>query len=63
MVWKEAEDLQKQKTPLVLTVLDVNKGGLVLEWNGVQGFLPTSQLKPIIILAFKMETRIKLKRS
>ena len=45
MVWKEAEDLQKTKTPLVLTVLDVNKGGLVLEWNGVQGFLPTSQLK------------------
>lgn len=45
MVWKEAEDLQKTKTPLLLTVLDVNKGGLVMEWNGVQGFLPTSQLK------------------
>src|SRR3990167_5408374 len=45
MVWKEAEDLQKTKTPLVLSVIDANKGGLVMEWNGVQGFLPTSQLK------------------
>ena len=45
MVWKEAEDLQKTKTPLTLSVIDANKGGLVLEWNGVQGFLPTSQLK------------------
>ena len=45
MVWKEAEDLQKTKTPLTLPVIDANKGGLVLEWNGVQGFLPTSQLK------------------
>lgn len=45
MVWKEAEDLQKTKTPLILSVIDANKGGLVLEWNGMQGFLPTSQLK------------------
>ena len=29
MVWKEAEDLQKTKTPLILSVLDANKGGLV----------------------------------
>jgi len=45
MVWREAEELQKSKTPITLTVTDANKGGLVLDWNGIQGFLPTSQLK------------------
>lgn len=45
LIWREAEDLQKNKLPLNLLVTDANKGGLVLEWNGIQGFLPTSQLK------------------
>ena len=34
MVWKEAEDLQKTKTPLTLSVIDANKGGLF--WNGTE---------------------------
>ncbi len=45
IVWREAEDLQKNKTHLLLPVLSANKGGLILEWKGVQGFLPASQLK------------------
>lgn len=45
IVWREAEEMQKSKAPLTLAVTDANKGGLVLEWNGIQGFLPTSQLK------------------
>lgn len=45
VVWREAEETQKNKIPLTLSVVSANKGGLVLEWKGIQGFLPTSQLK------------------
>ncbi len=44
LVWGEAEDAVKNKTPLELTVKDANKGGLIVEWQGIQGFLPASQL-------------------
>ncbi|MAZ67191.1 30S ribosomal protein S1 [bacterium] len=44
LVWGEAEDALKNKTPLELTVKDANKGGLIIEWQGIQGFLPASQL-------------------
>ena len=44
LVWGEAEDALKNKTPLQLTVKDANKGGLIVEWQGIQGFLPASQL-------------------
>lgn len=45
LIWGEAEKVQKTKTPLELAVKDANKGGLILEWQGIQGFLPASQLK------------------
>ncbi len=45
IVWREAEELQKSKTVFDLEVVDANKGGLILEWKGIQGFLPASQLK------------------
>lgn len=44
LVWGEAEDAVKNKTPLELVVKDANKGGLIVEWQGIQGFLPASQL-------------------
>lgn len=43
-MWQEAEDLIKNRTPISLKVLSANKGGLVLAWQGMQGFLPVSQL-------------------
>jgi small subunit ribosomal protein S1 len=45
LTWSEAEKNIKDKTPLELEVKDANKGGLILEWQGIQGFLPASQLK------------------
>lgn len=45
VVWHEAEDLMGSKKALSLKIIDANKGGLVLEWNNVQGFLPASQLR------------------
>src|SRR3989337_2833548 len=41
----EAEKAIKLKTILNLEIKDANKGGLILEWQGIQGFLPASQLK------------------
>lgn len=45
VTWNEAEKAIKSKTILNLEVKDANKGGLILEWQGIQGFLPASQLK------------------
>ncbi len=46
LIWSEAEKAIKAKTVFSLAVLDANKGGLIMEWQGVSGFLPSSQLKP-----------------
>jgi len=44
MVWEEVEAAIKDKTPLELVIQEANKGGLLLSWQGLQGFLPASQL-------------------
>ena len=46
LLWSEAEDAIRDKTVFELTVQDANKGGLIIGWQGIQGFLPASQLKP-----------------
>ncbi len=46
LVWAEAEDAIKAKTIFDIAIKDANKGGLIMEWQGVSGFLPASQLKP-----------------
>ncbi len=46
LVWKDAEETMKAGTVLDLPVKEANKGGLIIEWRGIQGFLPASQLKP-----------------
>jgi len=45
LTWGEAEEAIKNKTVLEIPVKDANKGGLILEWQGILGFLPASQLK------------------
>ncbi len=45
LIWSEAEKAIKSKTTMELTVKEANKGGLILEWQGIAGFLPASQLK------------------
>ena len=45
LIWNEAEKAIKEKTVISLEIKDANKGGLILEWQGIQGFLPASQLK------------------
>jgi len=45
LIWGEAEEAIKDKRILDIPVREANKGGLILEWQGIQGFLPASQLK------------------
>ncbi|HEY4517611.1 MAG TPA: S1 RNA-binding domain-containing protein, partial [Candidatus Paceibacterota bacterium] len=45
VIWSEAEQAINNKNVFELAVKDANKGGLILEWQGIQGFLPASQLK------------------
>ncbi|HWB34134.1 MAG TPA: S1 RNA-binding domain-containing protein [Candidatus Paceibacterota bacterium] len=45
LIWAEAEEAVKEKRLVEITVKEANKGGLILEWQGIAGFLPASQLK------------------
>ena len=45
LIWSEADKAIKSKVALDLIVKEANKGGLILEWQGIAGFLPASQLK------------------
>jgi len=44
LAWSEANEAIKNKTVLEVIVKDANKGGLMVEWQGILGFLPASQL-------------------
>src|SRR3989344_3379700 len=46
VIWNEAETAMQKKTVFELAVTDANKGGLIINWNGLAGFLPASQLSP-----------------
>ena len=45
LIWNEAEKAINEKKILELLVVEANKGGLLIEWQGIIGFLPASQLK------------------
>jgi len=42
--WQDIEEKQVRQEPLTTKILDANKGGLIVEMNGISGFLPVSQL-------------------
>ena len=44
LIWSEAEEAQKKQNIMLLPVKEANKGGLIIEWQGIPGFLPASQL-------------------
>jgi len=44
LIWSDAEEAVKRGTVMSLEVKEANKGGLIIEWQGIQGFLPASQL-------------------
>mgnify|MGYP001199032645 CR=1 FL=1 len=44
LIWADAEATVKNANVLSLEVKEANKGGLIIDWQGIQGFLPASQL-------------------
>lgn len=44
LIWSDAEAAVKNGTVLSLEVKEANKGGLIIDWQGIHGFLPASQL-------------------
>ncbi|MES3031360.1 MAG: S1 RNA-binding domain-containing protein [Patescibacteria group bacterium] len=45
LIWSEAETAIANKAVLDLPIVEANKGGLIIQWQGISGFLPASQLK------------------
>lgn len=45
MIWSDAERAIASGTVFELSIKDANKGGLIVSWQGINGFLPASQLK------------------
>lgn len=45
LIWSEAEAAINNKAILELPIIEANKGGLIIQWQGISGFLPASQLK------------------
>ncbi|MBN2094293.1 MAG: S1 RNA-binding domain-containing protein [Candidatus Zambryskibacteria bacterium] len=45
LIWSEAEEAIRDKKIFELPVKEANRGGLMLSWQGITGFLPASQLK------------------
>jgi len=42
--WKEARERMAQEATIELPVVGCNRGGLIVGWNGLQGFVPASHL-------------------
>ena len=44
--WQDIKEKMDKEEVVTTTVININKGGLIIEISGVQGFLPLSQLSP-----------------
>lgn len=44
--WNNLEELAKKRQEIMVKITDANKGGLIIIYGKIQGFLPVSQLKP-----------------
>lgn len=47
LMWQEAGEAIKNNKVFELIVREANKGGLIIDWHGTQGFLPASQLSSV----------------
>ncbi|MEK7635056.1 MAG: S1 RNA-binding domain-containing protein [Patescibacteria group bacterium] len=45
LIWSDAEEAIRDKKIFEIPVKEANRGGLMLVWQGISGFLPASQLK------------------
>jgi small subunit ribosomal protein S1 len=45
LIWSDAEEAIRDKKVFEIPVKEANRGGLMMVWQGITGFLPASQLK------------------
>jgi small subunit ribosomal protein S1 len=45
LIWSDADEAIRDKKVFEIPVKEANRGGLMLIWQGITGFLPASQLK------------------
>lgn len=45
-IWKDLEERKKERTPFEVVIKKANRGGLIAEVKGIQGFIPVSHLRP-----------------
>lgn len=60
--WKTAKEIYDSDQTLSLSVTGYNKGGLLVYWNGLQGFIPASQLVDFPQFHFEAERMRALKK-
>src|SRR6056297_3068142 len=46
IAWERLEKIQNENTTVKVKVVDANKGGLIVKYGKIQGFLPVSHLRP-----------------
>lgn len=44
LAWEKAKELLESKEAITLTAIDTTKGGLVVEFEGIRGFIPISRI-------------------
>lgn len=55
--WEELQRLRDSDETLTLTVVGYNRGGLLVEWRALRGFVPASQLVEFPIQTGELERR------
>jgi small subunit ribosomal protein S1 len=60
--WRQARELMEQREVLELPVVGCNRGGVLVEWNELQGFVPASHLSSLSSSIDESERRADLKR-
>ena len=47
ILWRRAQQLQEENITIVGTVVGVNRGGLMVDYEHIRGFLPISHAPPV----------------
>lgn len=60
--WQQAHELMEQREVLELPVVGYNRGGVLVEWNGIRGFVPASHLSNLSSSVDENERQADLQR-
>ncbi len=54
--WEKARDLHTNEQPTTVTVTGYNKGGVLVRWNRLEGFIPSSHLTTTAVAPDRRDT-------